>query len=210
MAHVVLQSAEFRSVESAARCEAELRALFDAYVKFEKTDPNPWGQERAVAPLVAFGQRHGVVWPDGKEARFALKGPFEDAAELLRVDRMVFFWGGGFDLGGPTLQQVLVRLGATAVAQWCRLRIRSDDPERRLAELAAFLDDEDYEDQYAVTDDPDEIDAALFVLEVQGPSGSRRLVFDDSGVQDWAFVAVLPQLDGEDPRLAQSDLRTPR
>ncbi|HWB80315.1 MAG TPA: hypothetical protein VG755_35355 [Nannocystaceae bacterium] len=32
-------------------------------------------------------------------------------------------------------------------------------------------------------------------------SARAHLVFDDSGVQDWAFVAMLPQLSGDDPVL---------
>lgn len=42
---------------------------------------------------------------------------------------------------------------------------------------------------------------ALFSITFEGPTATQRLVFDGSGMQDWAFVAALPQLDGEDPRL---------
>lgn len=204
MSHVVMQAAEFPSVDLAAQCEKELRGLVDAYVKFEATDPDPWGGKTVPPPLVAFGARHGVDWPKDERARFLIKGSFEDEANLLRVDRMLFFWAGGFDLGGETLRTILRKLGAreTVGEGACHLTIRHDDPDGRVDELAAFLNDEDFEDQFTVGDGTPAGDA-YFSLVVVGPKHAKHVTFDDSGVQDWAFTALLPQLDGEDPSLAR-------
>jgi len=200
MSHVVMQAAEFSSIEEAQKCEVELEALFKAYIHFEATDPSPWSYERVPAPLVEFGEKHGVDWPLTKDARFLLKGGFEDSAELLRIDRMVFFWGGGFDLGGPTLQEIFKKLGATRVADCCEITIQNADPDTRIAELAEFLTEEDFEDQFVL--DPDDVEWALHAITIVGPNHQRTIAFDDSGVQDWAFVSLLPQLDGEDPTLS--------
>ena len=205
MAHVVMQAAEFASVDEAMRAEAELRQLVDGYVAFEKTDPEPWSQERVPPPLVAFGQRHGVQWPHAKASRFSLKGLFEDEANLLRVDRMLFFWGGGFDLGGETLRTILGRMGAVACAEFVHLVVETRDPQTRLAELTSFLVDEDFEDQFQVVSSAAELEDVLFSITLRNGSERTHLVFDDSGVQDWAFVSLLPQLDGEDPRLSRDD-----
>ena len=52
MSHVVMQAAEFPSVDLAARCEKELRELIDEYVVFESSDPDPWGGKRfSVDPI---------------------------------------------------------------------------------------------------------------------------------------------------------------
>jgi hypothetical protein len=61
MAHVVMQAAEFPSIELAQRGEKELRALIEQYVQFERSDPDPWGGKRVPPPLVAFGDRHGIA-----------------------------------------------------------------------------------------------------------------------------------------------------
>lgn len=198
-----MQAAEFPSPDLAERCEKELRALIDAYVAFEKSDPDPWGGKRVPPPLVAFGERHGVVWPNDHGSRFFIKGMFEDEAQLLRIDRMIFFWAGGFDLGGQTLRAILTRLGATtAVGEGdCHLAIRHEDPDARVGELADFLGEEDYENQFALVAGAPSPEDAYFSITVVGPRHRARIAFDDSGVQDWAFTALLPQLSGEDPSL---------
>lgn len=157
------------------------------------------GGKTVPPPLAAFGTSHGIDWPNEERARFLIKGMFEDEANVLRVDRMVFFWAGGFDLGGDTLREVLRNLGArVAVGEGeCPLTIRHDDPAARVAELAAFLNDEDFEDQFTVGDGA--ADDAYFSITVVGPTATKHIAFDDSGVQDWAFVAALPQLSDEDP-----------
>lgn len=199
MSHVVMQAAEFPSIEGANQCETALGELYRAYVNFEATDPSPWSADRVPGPLLDFGKKFGVEWPLTEDARFLLKGGFEDAAELMRIDRIVFFWGGGFDLGGQTLREILAKMGAKTVTDSCDITVQNSDPNARLEELVAFLNDEDYEDQYEI--DPDDVDFALHTITIAGPHHSRCLAFDDSGVQDWAFVALLPQLDGEDPCL---------
>lgn len=113
MSHVVLQAASFPTPAEAQRAEEELQKLFDAYVAFESSDPEPWRQDRVPPPLVDFGRAHGVEWPLRDDARFLLKGAFAEAAQLMRVDRLVFFWGGGFELGGTTLRAILAKLGAS-------------------------------------------------------------------------------------------------
>ena len=201
MSHVVMQAAEFASADDARRVEAELRALIERYIEFEATDPSPWSGERAPPPLVAFGAKHGVEWPHNQASRFLLKGLFKDEANLLQVDRLLFFWGGGFDLGGETLRAILRKLGAVVCHGGCDLVVRTEDPEARAADLAKFLEDEDFEDQFEVSSDDADLEHRLFSVSLESDDERRYLIFDDSGVQDWAFVTILPQLDGEDPRL---------
>lgn len=71
----------------------------------------------------------------------------------------------------------------------------------RIRELAEFLEYEDLGGQFSLDDG--HRGSALHSLVVSGPEHSRSIVFDDSGVQDWAFVELVPQLDGEDPGFAQ-------
>jgi hypothetical protein len=153
------------------------------------------------APLVAFGERHGVQWPHTEESRVLLKGLFRDEANLLRVDRLVFFWGGGFDLGGETLRTILRGMRAVTCTGSPQLVIRTPDPDARLAALTSCLDDEDFEDQFEVASDPGDLEYAWFSVTLENDDTRVHLIFDDSGVQDWAFVSLLPQFDGEDPRL---------
>lgn len=197
-----MQAFEFGTIERAAVAEAALQQLFADYVAFEKAAKDPWSRDVAPPPLVAFGQRHGVEWPRDTASRFLLKGLFADSAELLRVDRIVFAWGGGFDLGGAWLQAVLRAMGASVCASAPQLVVRCGDPDARLAELTEFLaEEEDYADQFSVAREEGALDDALFSITLARDAERRYLMFDDSGVQDWAFVAVLPQLDGEDPSL---------
>ena len=196
-----MQAAEFSTADDARRVETELEGMIASYVEFEKSDPNPWSGERVPPPLVAFGAKHGVEWPHTEESRFLLKGLFEDEAKLLQVDRLLFFWGGGFDLGGETLRAILRNLGAVACDSGCDLIVRAENPEARATELARFLTEEDFEDQFAVSSNPSDLQHGLFSLTIESDTDRRYMIFDDSGVQDWAFVSLLPQLSGEDPRL---------
>lgn len=202
MSHVVMQSAEFPTAEAAKAGEAELQRLFDAYVRFEKEDASPWRAGRVPPPLVEFGKRHGIDWPSDEGSRFQVKGLFPEEAHLLRVDRALFFWVGGFDLGGDTLRGILTKLGAKTVSPYPYVFIRNADPDGRIGELAAFLDGEDFEQQYSVDDGVAENFGMLFSVTAVAPDGrQKRIWFNDSGVQDWAFTNILPQLDGEDPRI---------
>ncbi len=163
------------------------------------------GGKSVPPPLAAFGERHGVAWPSAESAGFLSKGLFEDEAQLLQVDRMVFFWAGGFDLGGETLRAILVRLGARAAVGEgnCHLAIHNDDPDARVEALADFLREEDFDDQFTVSDAVASPADAYFSITVIGPRHQKRIVFDDSGVQDWAFTALLAQLSDEDPALLE-------
>lgn len=199
---VVMQAASFADVGRAEAWERALLALRDAYVAFERTDPSPWSMDKVPPPLVDFAAKRGAEWPLSESTRFLLKGPFGDAVEILRIDRLVFFWGNGFELGGAILAELARRDGATHAASTCHLRVRAADPAARAAELAAFLDEEEHAGHFtrepatgATTAD------ALFSITFEGEASPWRLVFDGSGMQDWAFVAALPQLDGEDPAL---------
>lgn len=198
MSHVVMQAAQFVTLADAARVEEELQRLRAAYISYEQHADSPWSADAVPAPLVELGARHGVPWPGDKDSRFFLKGAFDDAAEVLRIDRLVFFWGGGFDLGGEWLREVLRKLGAVFCTDLPRIVVRVADPHTRVAEASEFLIAEDYEDQFS-TDDA--LDDALFTITFANDTQRTHLVFDDSGVQDWAFVAMLPQLSGDDPVL---------
>lgn len=199
-----MQVAAFADVASAQAWEAELERLREAYVRFERTDAAPWSMEKVPPPLEAFAARRGQTWPLTESARFLVKGSFEDAVELLRIDRVVVLWGNGFELGGATLAGLARKDGATRTAEsgTCHLRVRTESATARAAELAAFLDDEDHAGHYTLQP----LDAplppyTLFSVAIEDAKGGQRFVFDGSGMQDWAFVALLPQLDGEDPML---------
>lgn len=200
MAHVVMQAAEFPTLEAAARCEAELRWFIDAYGRHEESSA------AAQSPLAELGRRHGVAWPDDRSARISVKGPFSDSAALARIDRLVFFWIGGFSLGGEAMREVLRRLGAVATASeaGCHVVVRHDDPDARVTALAEFLDEEDFEEQYTIeaASAPLAAETTCSVTFV-APGHARRIVFDTSGVQDWAFTELLFQLGGDDPALAR-------
>lgn len=203
---VVMQVADFDDVETAKAWEAELASLCQAYIRFEQTDPAPWSMEKVPPPLAEFASRRGASWPLTEDSRVLLKGSFEDAVELLRVDRSVFFWGNGFELGGETLAEFAQKAGAIRVSVYSphNLRVRTANAASRAAELAAFLDEEDHAGHYSVQPlDAPLPEYTLFSIALEDAGGGMRLVFDGSGQQDWAFVTVLPQLDGEDPRLEE-------
>ena len=113
--------------------------------------------------------------------------------------RGAFRCGRG-ELGGPALRAVLVRQGATVTTDRCDVSIRTPHADARVRELADFLVDEDFEGQFRLDDDGDA--TPLHRLTLVGPAARRVFTFDDSGVQDWAFVALLPQLDGETLEIA--------
>ncbi|WP_437651019.1 hypothetical protein [Sorangium sp. So ce362] len=76
-----------------------------------------------------------------------------------------------------------------------------DDPQARAAASGEFLVEADYEEQCTTTSDDAALDRALFSITFERDGDRIHLTFDDSGVQDWAFVAMLPQLSGDDPAL---------
>lgn len=208
MAHVVLHCAEYPDGDAARLVGEALQRLKDEYVEYERG----LGQRRAdegiaSPPLVAFGQRHGFEWP--ASARFAIKGA-ADEIEVTVVDRVVFFHAGGFELGGMAIEWYLAHSGAVSWASdRAHLLVRSADPVASARELAAFLVDEDYEEQFTLLVDgevelrPFQDDEADFAFTVTLVDAEHTCVlgFDDSGVQDWAFVSLLYQLCGMDPSL---------
>jgi hypothetical protein len=201
MSHVVMQAAQFATIDAAKRAEDELQRMLADYAAWEKHAEQPWSSDAVPPPLVELGQRHGVAWPGDKHSRFLLKGMADEAASVLQVDRLVFFWGGGFDLGGEWLRAVMRRMGAEVCTGAPFIVVGCGDPEGRAAEAGEFLNAEDYEDQFSVSTDDGELDHALFAITFANDAARAHLVFDDSGVQDWAFVAMLPQLDGDAPAL---------
>lgn len=198
MSHVVMQAAEFPNIEAAGAAMARLEAFYSKYVEFEATDPNPWSWDAVPDVLTRFGNEFGVDWPHTKTARFMLKGAFRDTAELLCVGRLVFFWGGGFEMGGDTFRAVLAKMGATKTAEFCELVIHNDDPDGLIEAWVESLEADDFEDQFTL--DPEEDGDWLHTITVKGPTGERLVAFDDSGVSDWAFTSLLPQLVDLDPR----------
>ena len=199
---VVMQAAEFADLAGAEAWEAELLALRDAYIEFEETDPEPWSMTKVPPPLLTFAARRGVVWPLLESSRLLLRGSFRDAAQILRVDRLVFLWGDGFELGGATLAEVAKQAGASRTASACHLRVPCGEPAARAAQLGAFLDDEDHAGRYTIEPGASALPKyTLFSITFGDAERATRMIFDGSGMQDWAFVTALPQLDGEDPRL---------
>lgn len=204
VSHVVLQAGEFPSIALAERCTNELQTLIHAYAAFENSDHNPWDRQRVAPPLLAFGNRHGIVWPNDKSSQFLIRGNFEDDVEVFCVGRVVFFWADGFHLGGDTLRAVFSQLGAiTTVGEGdCHILIRHEDPDTRAAELLEFLrEEEDYDVPFLVLHNTPPPETAYASLTLIGPHHRVSLVFDDSGAQDGAFTALLPQLSEENPSL---------
>jgi hypothetical protein len=222
MAHVVLHCAEYRSSDAANLAAEALMKLKEDYASYEaralQSRRAPHGgsssssPETIPPPFVAFGERHGFVWPSS--CRFSIKG-FADEIEVVAVDRLVVFYVGGFELGGKALASYFAGSGAIRyVSDGGHLVMQVAEAVDRARELAAFLVDEDYEGQFTLRIDgevqgapPDEDDAEhdeeffLFTVTLTNAEHTCVLGFDDSGVQDWAFVSLLYQLSGMDPTL---------
>lgn len=139
-----------------------------------------------------------------------LQGDDDDDAEIAVVDRLVFVYVGGFELGGGAIEAYFARSGAIrCVSDRAHLVVKSTDPVANARELAAFLVDEDYEQQFTLLIDGavelrpfhDEQIEFLFTVTLANAEHTCVLGFDDSGVQDWAFVSLLYQLCGMDPSL---------
>lgn len=209
MAHVVLHCAEYRSSEAANLAGEELEKLKEDYLRYEpsvalQSSRPPYGDNASPdtipPPLVAFGERHGFVWPSS--CGFLIKG-FADQIQIAVVDRLVFFHVGGFELGGEAMATYFRASGAIRCASdAAHLVMQSTQAVAQARELAAFLVDEDYEDQFTLRVDGDEDgDDFLFELTLSDAEHTCVLGFTDAGVQDWAFVSLLYQLLGSDPTL---------
>jgi hypothetical protein len=200
MAHVVMQCAQLLTTATAEAVAGALGRLVDEYSAWEAAaGAAAWDDGPPPPPLRAFAERHGFVWPEG--ARILLKGMAGEELRVVAIDELVFFWGGGFEVGGAGIERFFAAAGAEAQATCCHLKVRAEAPAALAESLARFLDEEDYEEQYSVQPLADaDLDRLLHSVTVEGP-GPMVLGFDDSGVQDWAFTAVLYQLAGMHPRM---------
>ncbi len=197
MAHVVMQAAEFPDLKSAESAMARLTKFKAEYIEFETLDPNPWSWESVPSVLTSFGREFGIEWPHQKSARFLLKGTFAEASELRQAGRLIFFWGGGFEMGGDTLRTILKHMGATKTVEFCEIMVRSDDPDGLIETWVELLEANDFEDQYIL--DPDDGEDWLHTIMVKGDDNERLIAFDDSGVSDWAFVSLISLLQDLNP-----------
>ena len=153
---------------------------------------------------------HHIVWEILDNSVDEAMNGHADEIEVTVVDRLVFFHVGGFELGGEAIETYFARSGAMRCAsERAHLVVQSADPVAHARELAAFLGDEDYEEQFTLLVDGavelrpfhDEQTDFLYTVTLADAEHACVLGFDDSGVQDWAFVAVLYQLCGMDPSL---------
>jgi hypothetical protein len=230
MAHVVFHCAEYPSSDAANAAADALTKLKEDYARHEssvalQSSRAPYGDSTKPGvippPLVAFGERHGFVWPSS--CGFSIKG-LADEIEIVAVDRLVFFYVGGFELGGSAIETYFARSGAVRYASnHCHLVMGSAEAVERARELAAFLVDEDFEDQFTLridgkvegrsgdADDDEEGDENFpFAVTLTNAEHTCVLGFDDSGVQDWAFVSLLYQLADMDPSLDPTHAMAPK
>ena len=200
MAHVVMQAAQLPTTRAAEAAAEALARLVDEYSAWEEAaGAAAWDEGPTPPPLLAFAARHGFEWPTG--ARILLKGMAGEVLCVAAIDELVFFWGGGFEVGGAGIERFFAAGGAVAQATRCHLTVRSESPAALVESLAQFLDEEDYEDQYSSQPlAAASLGELLHSVTVEGPE-PLVLGFDDSGVQDWAFTTVLYQLAGLHPRL---------
>jgi hypothetical protein len=227
VAHVVFHCAEYRSSDAASSAVDALSKLKADYARHETSalrssrasygDANQPGM--IPPPFVAFGERHGFVWPSS--CGFSIKG-LADEIEIVAVDRLVFFYVGGFELGGRAIETYFAGSGAVRYASnGCHLVMQSTKAVVRARELAAFLVEEDFEGQFRLRidgesegpsgdeDDVDDVDENfVFTVTLTNAEHTCVLGFDDSGVQDWAFVSLLYQLSDMDPSLDPSHATT--
>lgn len=230
MAHVVLHCAEYPSSDAANAAADALTKLKEDYARHEssvalQSSRAPYGDSTKPGvippPLVGFGERHGFVWPSS--CGFSIKG-LADEIEIAAVERLVFFYVGGFELGGSAIETYFARSGAIRYASnRCHLVMQSAEAVDRARELAAFLVDEDFEDQFTLRIDgkvegrSGEVhrggegdENLLFAVTLTNAEHTCLLGFDDSGVQDWAFVSLLYQLSDMDPSLDPTHALTPK
>lgn len=205
MSHVVMQGAQLPTTQAADAAAEALVRLVDEYSAWEEAaGAAAWDQGPTPPPLLAFAERHGFAWPPG--ARILLKGTAREGLCVAAIDELVFFWGGGFEVGGAGIERFFAAAGAVTQATRCHLKVRSEPPAALVESLTQFLDDEDYQEQYSSRPLADaSLGELLHSVTVEGRD-PIVLGFDDSGVQDWAFTSVIYQLAGLHPRLATAPL----
>jgi len=196
-----MQGAQLPTTQAAEAAAEALGRLVDEYSTWEEAvGAAAWNDGPTPPPLLAFAERHAFAWPTG--ARILLEGMAREGLRVVAIDELVFFWGGGFQVGGAGIERFFAAAGAVAQATRCHLKVRSEPPAALVESLAQFLDDEDYEGQYSSQPLANaSLGELLHSVTVEGAE-PMVLGFDDSGVQDWAFTAVLYQLAGLHPRLA--------
>ncbi|KIG18664.1 hypothetical protein DB30_07679 [Enhygromyxa salina] len=196
MAHVVMHCAQFPSDEGAIAAAEALEGLRAALVKWERDNHNDG--TKPAAPCLEFATRRSFIWPS--DGVISLKHG-ADEIEVLQVDTLVFFYGGGFELGGAGTERAFEAMGAARHVTGCHVVVEVGEAAAAARELAAFLDEEDFAGQYSLVEGDVKIEGFLHSIAFVGAAARHTLCFDDSGVQDWAFVAAAPQLSGMGPRL---------
>lgn len=198
----MLHCAEFADRESAAAAAREVTRFRDAYAAYEGplylAGEQPYDPARPVGPLpevlVEMGRRHGFEWP--RNCGFLVKGSSSEIA-VEHIGRLLFVYANAFELGGLAMEQVFASLGSVRYAERCHLRCDVADAAERERELAAFLADEDFDDAFRAESSPH----TLFSITLRDASASTTLYFDGENSGEEAFIALLPQLDADDPRL---------
>jgi hypothetical protein len=193
MSHVVHHCAQFATEAQAITVEQELLAFRAACAAWERrcheSRTNMMGL--VPEPLAALATKHAFALPaEGYE--ILLKGLIDDVMQVRRMGSLIVFYGGGFDLGGAAIESYFAAMGATAYDRnGAVLVVECDAPDEAATDLAAALDDEEYDEQYTIG--PDE-EGGVFTIRFEGGGARACVAFDDSGVQDWAFIASLSHL----------------
>jgi len=204
MSHIVLHCAQFSSVQKAEIAAQRLNELRQSYIDWSNFRFSK-GESLSEFPqlLFDFAEKHGFDWPRDKKNGFLIKGDAEEI-QVVVIGALVFFYAGGFSLGGTAMLNFFRVVDATHYATHCHLLVSADDPDGASKDLAAFLDAEDYEEQYAIKSNRDELESLLTLHSVRfiSPKGKESVLgFGDVGVQDWAFVSAIYQLDSGSPTL---------
>lgn len=193
--------ADEATAAEAARALLEFRSMFTQFEESMLQEGRIQALDETPAPLTAFAAKHGFDVPGVCEV--LLKGSASDVMEVLHVNKVVFFYASAFDLGGKAIELFFRRAKAVKYSRNAAcIVIESHSPEESAESLASFLNEEDFEGQYTlVHSDAARVSATGYSIRLANSESSSTLCFDDSGVQDWALAACLPQLDGESPRL---------
>ncbi len=201
MSHVILHCAEFDSEAAARAVEAALVGFCAAYAVYEReVHGRGLVPDQPSPPLIEFARAQGFTLRG--EGALLIKGLAQDELKVVRIDRLVCFYAGGFELGGDGIEAYFAHAQARRYARdEAHLVVASEDPEASARALAGFLEDEDFEDQYVLAEAGEGPRDGVFSVRFERGETAWTLSFDDSGVQDWAFIACLPQLDGESPSL---------
>lgn len=183
----------------------EVTRFRDAYVAYEGplylAGAQPYDPGRPAGPLpevlVEMGRRHGFEWP--RDCGFLVKGSSSEIS-VEPVGRLLFVYANAFELGGEAMKKVFASLGSVRYAERCHLRCDVADAAERKSELATFLDEEEFDDAFRAESSPH----TLYSITLCDAAASTSLYFDGGNSGEEAFIALLPQLDGDDPRLSDA------